>query len=246
MTQFLASVRTPVESQQAIAAGADIIDFKDPGKGALGAVAADVICGCLTVVAGRKTTSATVGDVPMIPTAVAEAVSATAKLGVDIVKLGITSGGSLQACFEALCKTRGAFNARQGLVLVFFADAMADVDPIAAARICGARGVMLDTAHKAQGSLLDVMSLPDIGNFVHQAKDAGLEVGLAGSLRDIHVSPLMSLQPDVMGFRGALCHKGVREEGLDPAACAKIGALITANRPDGAEPASAVLTTAVC
>ncbi len=54
MTLFLASVRDAAEAEMAIGAGADIIDLKDPGQGALGALAPDTIAACVRRVAGTR------------------------------------------------------------------------------------------------------------------------------------------------------------------------------------------------
>ena len=224
MTRFLASVRDPAEAALALGAGADIIDLKYPDSGALGALEAAAIKACVTAVAGRAPVSATVGDLPMDVGRVHDAVHATAGLGVDDVKLGVLPGGDPQACFARL----GAYPADAGLILVFFADALPRFDPVAAALEAGARGVMLDTAGKLAGSLLDHMALGAIARFVEAARRAGLMAGVAGSLRASHVAPLLSLRPDVIGFRGALCRGGVRRSNLDPIACSRIRALIPA------------------
>ena len=224
MTRFLASVRDVREAQSVLDAGADIVDLKDPAKGALGAVDRATIGACVAAVGGRAAVSATVGDLPMEPETVAEAVRATAACGVDDVKLGVPLGGDPKGCFAALrAVQRGA-----GLILVFFADAMPPFDPIAAALEAGARGVMLDTAGKQSGALLDHMTLAGIGRFADAARRDHLMVGVAGSLRPAHVAPLLALAPDVIGFRGALCEDGRRGADLDPIACRRIRALIPA------------------
>ena len=228
MTHFLASVRNRAEAETVLAAGADIVDLKEPGKGALGAVTPGDILDCLAAVGGRKPVSATVGDLPMVPQIVAEAVAATAELGVDNVKLGITPGGDPFTCFETLRD----LGLRTGLILVFFADEMPRFDPIDAAMVCGADGVMLDTAGKGNGALPDHMTLNAIGRFIDRAHDAGLRAGVAGSLRAAHVKPLLGLRPDVIGFRGGLCRGGARGENIDPQACARIGALVASSRED--------------
>jgi uncharacterized protein (UPF0264 family) len=227
MTRFLASVRDAEEAQAVLAAGADIVDLKDPAKGALGAVDLPIIKACVGAIAGRVPVSATVGDLPMDAHRVHEAVLATADCGVDDVKLGVLSGGDSQACFARL----RAHPPRTGLILVFFADAMPDVDPVAAAIAAGAQGLMLDTAGKQAGALLDHMTVGDIARFVEAARARGLMVGVAGSLRPLHVAPLLALSPDVIGFRGALCAGGRRDAGLDPVACSQIRALISAGTP---------------
>ena len=224
MTHFLASVRSAAEAELVLAAGADIVDLKEPDAGALGAVVPTVIRECLQSIGGRKPVSATVGDLPMVPKAVADAVAATAGLGVDTVKLGMLADGDPWGCFDAL----RTLNLPADLVLVFFADVPMDMDTVEAARASGAAGVMLDTAGKNSGSLTDHMPLGEIGDFVERARQAELQVGLAGSLRARHVPPLLELRPDLLGFRGALCEKGSRGRGLDPRACAEIGRLVAA------------------
>jgi uncharacterized protein (UPF0264 family) len=226
MTKFLTSVRDADEAQAVLAAGADIVDLKEPAKGALGAVDLTTIKACVASLAGRVPVSATVGDLPMDANLVGDAVRATAACGVDYVKLGVTPGGDPDACFARLNADRPQPN----LILVFFADAMPAFDPIAAALEAGARGVMLDTAGKQSGSLLDHMALGEIDRFVTSARHAGLTVGVAGSLRPAHVAPLLALAPDIIGFRGALCHGGQRGSHLDPIACSQIRALIPVER----------------
>ena len=224
MTRFLASVRDPAEADTVLAAGADIVDLKDPGNGALGAVSPDIVEVCVARIARRAPVSATVGDLPMTRHAVTQAVAATAALGVDDVKLGVLPGGDPQACFEGL----RALTLRAGLILVFFADAMPDVDPVEAAEAAGARGVMLDTAGKGADALPEHMDMEAIARFVEKGRRAGLMTGVAGSLRASHVAPLLGLRPDVIGFRGALCRDGLRTGALDPEACRQIRALIPA------------------
>ncbi len=53
-------------------------------------------------------------------------------------------------------------------------------------------------------------------SYIASAKAEGLVVGLAGSLKAKHVPSLVALAPDLLGFRGALCHGGDRSQALDP------------------------------
>jgi len=225
MTKFLASVRDAEEARAVLAAGADIVDLKDPAKGALGAVDPATITASVASVAGRVPVSATVGDLPMDAGPVHDAVVATAACGVDYVKFGVMPGGDPHGCFARLSAEPS------NLILVFFADAIPVFDPIAAAVEAGACGVMLDTAGKQSGSLLDHMALEEIARFVTAASHANLTVGVAGSLRTACVPPLLALAPDIIGFRGALCQDGLRGSHLDPIACSRIRALIPAELP---------------
>ena len=222
MTLFLASVRDAGEAELALSAGADLIDLKDPAQGALGALAKDTVAACAKAVAGRAPMSATIGDLPMQPARIRAAVLAMAETGVDYIKLGLFPGGDAQACFAALAEeTR-----RVRLVLVAFADAMPAFDAAAAAASIGAHGVMLDTMRKEGSSLLDHADRDTLAGFVAAAKPKGLAVGLAGSLRASHVPDLLRLEPNLLGFRGALCRNGMRGRSFDADACAGIRALI--------------------
>ena len=65
MTLLLASVNGMEEAALARTHGADIIDLKDASKGALGAVAPDVLRGTVAAVGGRRPVSAVTGNLPM-------------------------------------------------------------------------------------------------------------------------------------------------------------------------------------
>jgi uncharacterized protein (UPF0264 family) len=222
MTLFLASVRDAEEAEMAIGAGADIIDLKDPGQGALGALAPDTIAACVRRIAARAPVSATIGDLPLEGAIVRNAVLATAGLGVDYVKLGLFPGRDAERCLNLL--TTEAAHIR--LILVLFADAMPDLDAIGLAARIGAHGVMFDTMGKDAGSLPDHLSFMALAEYIAAAKAEGLVVGLAGALKARHVASLVALTPDLLGFRGALCQNGDRSQNLDPVRLAAIRALI--------------------
>ncbi len=222
MTLFLASVRDAAEAEMAIGVGADIIDLKDPGQGALGALAPDTIAACVRRIAARAPVSATIGDLPLEGETVRNAVLATAASGVDYVKLGLFPGGDAERSLSLL--TTEAAHIR--LIVVLFADALPDFDAIGLAARIGAHGVMFDTMGKDAGSLPDRMSFMALAEYIASAKAEGLVVGLAGSLKAKHVPSLVALAPDLLGFRGALCQCGDRSQDLDPVRLAAIRALI--------------------
>jgi dihydroneopterin aldolase len=223
MTLFLASVRDEAEAKTALLSHADIVDLKDPARGALGALDADTARRAAGVIAGRIPVSATIGDLPMHPTTIRDAIVARAGCGVDYVKFGLFPGGDPRGCFEALRPLTSQFC----LILVLFADALPPFDAVSAAADMGAAGIMLDTMDKRTGSLRTHLDAAVIASFVVQAKAQGLMVGLAGSLKADDVPPLLPLAPDLLGFRGALC-RGPRDASLDPLSCAAIRALIPA------------------
>jgi dihydroneopterin aldolase len=217
MTRLLASVRSPAEALTALDGGADIIDLKEPAAGALGRLADDVIHDILGAVAGRRPVSATVGDLPLAPQPVRDAVAAMAATGVDIVKLGIFPGdaaSTLAALAPLARKTR--------LVAVCFGDRPPlDLDILPRAGDAGFYGVMLDTAGKQGGPLTRHLPLPALADFLDRARRRGLLAGLAGSLGVGDLPLLLPLRPDFLGFRSALTAGG-RTAPLDAAAVARL------------------------
>jgi uncharacterized protein (UPF0264 family) len=220
MTGLLASVTSAAEAEIALAAGADIIDLKDPRSGALGALPAPAIRDAVEAIAGRRTVSATAGDLPMQPQAVAAAVAGIARLGVDIVKVGFFPGGDPDACVAAL-----ADQILQGtrIVAVLFADQRPDMQLIAHLKAAGFAGAMLDTADKGAGGLRHHIEDGALGAFVDDVRRHGMISGLAGSLTLADIPPLLRLRPDYLGFRGALCPAG-RSSGLDAGRLAAVRA----------------------
>ncbi len=225
MTGMLASVTNAAEADIALRAGADLIDCKDPRRGALGALPVSMIDTIRRQVGTRRPVSATVGDLPTQAAALVPAVQRIAGTGVDFVKLGLFRTGDITAVLDALSKTA----AEHRLIAVLFADRsprLGIVDELAAA---GFSGVMLDTADKASGRLTDVMSMEQLAAFVARARKHRLLCGLAGSLRLDDIEPLLTLAPDYLGFRGALCEHGRTSE-LSAEACARVcGAVSTAD-----------------
>ena len=222
MTLFLASVRDAAEAEMAIGAGADIIDLKDPGQGALGALAPDAIAACIRTIGGRVPVSATIGDLPLAGETIRAAVSATAALGVDYVKLGLFPGEDTERCLNMLTELAAEIR----LILVLFADAPPEVDAIGLAAKIGASGLMFDTLGKGGGSLPDLIAPGKLAAFAASARARSLTVGLAGSLKARHVPGLLAFDPDLLGFRSALCRDGNRAQPLDPVRLASIRALI--------------------
>lgn len=236
MTAMLASVTGPAEAETAIAGGADIIDLKDPAAGALGALPAERVAATVAAIAGRRPASAVAGAEDLSPDALAAAVDAAAATGVAYVKVGLYGAEERQ---RATIAALSASARRTRLVAVLFADHFADGkrDPAAlipALTEAGFAGVMLDTADKARGRLLVHIDVTRLAGFVQSARGHGLIVGLAGGLESPDVPRLITLSPDFLGFRGALCAAGRRADGLDPADIAAIRALIPPERPAAA------------
>lgn len=227
MTKMLASVTGTAEAEIVIAAGADIVDLKDPEVGALGALPTETIRDVITSIAGRREVSAVCGDLPMVPETIRAKVEEIGTTGVDFVKIGFFPSGTAAACAGALADSAR----RTKLVAVLFADRSPEFDLLANFAENGFHGVMVDTADKMHGRLLDHLPPERISGFVEQARARGLKVGLAGSLEAPDVPRLLPYGPDFLGFRGALCDRSLRTSRIDPAAVAQIRSLIPEEQP---------------
>ena len=229
MTKMLASVTGADEAEIAIAAGADIIDLKNPTAGALGAVATDVIRQTVEKIAGRRLTSAVCGDLPMQPETIRAKVEEIAATGVDYVKIGFFPSASAAACAEIL----QPLSRKTKLIAVLFADLAPDFDLLPSFAEHGFHGAMVDTADKTNGRLLDHLPPARIPDFAQRAKALGLAVGLSGSLEAPDIPRLLPFAPDFLGFRGALCGEGGRTRAIDAAAVKQIRELIPEEQAAG-------------
>lgn len=225
MTQLLVSVTNIQEALIAANAGADIIDIKNPQAGALGALPLAEIRHIVQAVNGRKLTSATIGDLAMEAESIMCAIEHTAATGVDIVKVGFFDSGHHSYCIKAL---RG-ITQQVRVVAVLFADHAYDFDLLPELKRSGCYGVMLDTVKKDGSSLLDYISLEDLQRFVESAKFSKLQSGLAGSLKLEHVPILAALNPDYLGFRGALCENSERKNPLNDERIYDLGRVLHEN-----------------
>jgi len=225
MTGMLASVNSVAEALLVLSANVDIIDLKQPALGALGALKTDRVKAIVTEINGRCPVSATIGDLPMQPELVYQAVKKMAETGIDYVKIGFFPGGDWQGTIEKLATLPRTIK----LIAVLFADTQPDLAVIDSLKNAGFNGVMLDTMNKSNGSLTQVMAKADIAQFVRLAKDRKMLCGLAGSLRLNDIAGLMSYQPDYLGFRGALCLDHNRTAQLNSASIRQIKQAIDQN-----------------
>ncbi len=209
MTLMLASVLSRAEAETAVACGADIVDCKDATRGALGALPLDEVAEIVAVVAKRRPVS-TVVELPHDVSHARAAIEAAAATGVDFVKFALPMTPDLQEVVDALAP----LCARIRLVGVLFADLSLDLEVLPLVARAGFHGVMLDTAHKGKGRLLDYAGVGALGEFVSRARALGLSCGLAGSLEAPDAPRLLVFEPDVLGFRGALCAGGERQNAI--------------------------------
>ena len=119
------------------------------------------------------------------------------------------------ACRSECVAALGSLAKSVDLIGVLFADLETEGDLLLQMREAGFAGAMLDTWSKGAGRLMDYMDVARLRGFVAECRALGLSAGLAGSLEPPDVPRLLLLEPDVLGFRSALCSGHDRSAALD-------------------------------
>ena len=205
MTQMLASVASFEEAGLLVPLNIHILDLKDPSRGALGALDTALVRQIVEAYPSQII-SATVGDLPMDPDQIAEAVAAMAETGVNFIKIGFFA--EHETWPKVLQRLHPIIERGYKLIAVLFADQPIDLDCLKAFDAAGFHGVMVDTADKSRGGLLAHRNSVWLNLFVRTAQDRGLLTGLAGSLAAHDIPELKRIRSDYLGFRGALCSGG--------------------------------------
>ncbi|MBL0424703.1 (5-formylfuran-3-yl)methyl phosphate synthase [Ramlibacter alkalitolerans] len=218
MMRLLVSVRDLDEALAAAQAGADLIDLKEPADGALGALVPEHIAQIVSALRLRHPQlriSATVGDLPVgEQREILRRVARVASCGVDYVKVGLwpvpSAPGAARGLVDALA------GCPANIVPVLVVDGGVDQSLVAhALEYASFPALMVDTAEKRRGSLLERLPLASLAAFVEAVHAGGALAGLAGSLRAEDAPALRALAPDFAGFRGAVT-RGARTAVLDP------------------------------
>ena len=220
LPSLLVSVRDPAEAEAAQLAGADLIDAKDPERGALGALDVELVAEIVARVAGAAVTSAVAEPTP-------GSVAAMARTGVDWVKVGLA-----RAQVNDVTALTAAAPGR--LIAVLFAEDGPTADLVPALVQAGFAGAMIDTSGKTGARLPDLAEPEALGAFTAACRAHGLMSGLAGSLRVTDIPVLSAHRPDYFGFRGGLCRDFDRHNGIDPLRVAEAVRALRPNHRDAA------------
>jgi uncharacterized protein (UPF0264 family) len=222
--KLLVSVRDAGEARDAVAAGADIVDVKNPAEGSLGAPSPSVIEGVRAAVSAELAVSAAIGDMPDLPGTAALAALGAARSGAAFVKVGLWGVSTEAGAIDLLRAVRDGIAGvpRTTVVAAAYADARRVVPaPLApellpeVARAAGAGVCLLDTAVKDGRGLLHWLSPDALASLVARAHAAGLEVALAGALRAEDLPVICTTGADIAGVRSAACGDGKRSGRLD-------------------------------
>ena len=114
MPKILASIKDLSEAKILINTDIDIIDLKDPLKGALGRLSEQDIIDIIRFIDKKKLTSSTVGDLPNNEALISKNVNEISATAVDFIKIGVYDNFYI----NTLCKIKSSTK----LIAVFFAD----------------------------------------------------------------------------------------------------------------------------
>ena len=215
MTGLLVSVRDADEARSALAGGADLLDVKEPRRGALGAAEPRVWREVLEVCRGQAPTSAALGELHE-----AERAGDLRDLeGFNYAKIGLAGCAHVADWPARWARLLARLPRSVAPVAVVYADwpfcespSPGQVIPVAAAQACQA--ILFDTWDKQRGNLLDHLSLSTLAAWQASARFHGMRVALAGSLDARSIRRVWSLGADYLAVRGAAC-KGVRTARID-------------------------------
>jgi len=208
-TKILTSIKSLSETTLVLKKGVDIIDFKDPSIGALGALPIKKIICLLKTIPSEQLTSATIGDIDDIQT-IKKKVVMLSKTNINFIKIGL---------FFDYKKVKTLKNIKElaknkKIIAVLFADNQPDFRLIKEIKKINFDGILIDTRNKKQGNLINYLKIKKIENFIKISKKENLSIGLAGSLNIEDIYPLIKLKPDYLGFRGALCFAKKRKDDI--------------------------------
>jgi uncharacterized protein (UPF0264 family) len=242
-SKLLVSVRSGIEAEAALEGGCDVLDVKEPARGALGM--ADVAAITEVVAQARACASpvpvsVALGDaaewtpdrpVPRLPAGIAYLKLGTAGLA-DCAAWQAAFGEVLRRFKESDASTSAAVAQSTPAVACGFAPAWIAVtyadwqiahgpapgDVIAAASACGCSGVLIDTFSKGRLRLLDFLDGSRLLSLAEQVRSLKLTFALAGRLQIGDLPQVLAAGPDIVGIRSAACRDGVRSGEIDAAA----------------------------
>ena len=208
-TKILTSIKSLTEIRLVLKKGVDVIDFKDPSNGSLGALATKQISLFLKSIPSNQLTSSTIGDIKDIKK-IKKKVINLSKTNVDFIKVGFFFDNKK---IKTLKNLKDLVKNKK-IIAVLFAENKPSVKIIREIKRARFDGILIDTKNKKNGNLRNYLNIKKLENFIKASKKENLTIGLAGSLNIKDINPLLKLEPDYLGFRGALCIEKKRKDNI--------------------------------
>jgi uncharacterized protein (UPF0264 family) len=217
--RLLVSVVSAAEARRALAGGADIVDVKDPGEGALGAPSPRVLSEVVAAVGAAAPVSVALGDDPGLPNTAALAARGAELAGASFVKVGLRGVRELDRAAALMRAVADAVGPRTAVIAAAYADAGA-LDPPALhptslpelVRRTGIAGALVDTYLKDGRGLYGWLPEAALVELIAATAEAGGTFAVAGQLVR---GQLGRVAADVVGVRSAVCRGGDRSAELE-------------------------------
>jgi uncharacterized protein (UPF0264 family) len=249
VAKLLVSVRSALEAHAAAAAGAAVVDVKEPSRGPLGRAPISVWRAVRDLVPSSVPVSVALGELGEWLSAESPEIPAGAWSGISFRKLGLANAPASwrehwRQLHLRLSESENPAPAWIAVVYVDWQRARApEPDAIidAAAEIDECRGVLFDTWNKSCrpwiefGPSTSRVDQPGRGRAssrrvsptllerrIARIRSSGRLVALAGGVDAGTIERLAPLDPDIFAVRGAACVNGDREAAIDPERVARL------------------------
>ena len=203
--RILISVRDVQEAIAAAEGGAEIIDIKEPTKGSLGAATPTVWAEIAARIGGSHPWSIAMGEL-------GHCSQQPKSLGLTpaFAKIGLAHQAESEHWRHVWADWRNKLPASTAPVAVAYADQNAARCPaveeiVVAGASIGCRVLLIDTFYKNNGGLLDYAGVDKLAAWCCLARQHAMRIALAGSLSITDIPAMLSLRPDWLAVRGAVC-----------------------------------------
>jgi uncharacterized protein (UPF0264 family) len=237
MTKLLVSVRDAEEADKAIRGGVDLIDVKEPRRGALGPAELEVWNSVRQRVDGHCPLSVALGEL-LVDNA---ARRATQTAGFHYAKIGLSGCRHRSGWQRVWQLALDKLPPRVAAVAVVYADAErasapAPQETLRCAIDFGCRALLVDTHSKTgvglteRPGLFDFLPPTRLAPILDRAREANMCIVLGGSLTRASLPAALDLEPDYVAVRGAACRDS-RQGDLDTSLIRELANCLIAARP---------------
>jgi uncharacterized protein (UPF0264 family) len=221
MKRLLVSVRDAAEARIALDSGVDLIDIKEPRRGALGAADAAIWREVLALVDGRVPVSCALGELHE-----ALAVANDIPAGMSFLKVGLAGAGSLVDWPKRWADMLQSRPPGCHVAAVVYADwrsagAPAPEAILEQAVLLGCSALLVDTFDKRAGTVFDHWPVDSLAPFLESVTHAGLTTLLGGGLNESVLETALATSSDFLAVRGLAC-AGDRTSAIDQNACRRL------------------------
>lgn len=220
MVSVLVSVRNVEEAKIALRAGVDLIDLKEPEKGAMGMVDLSVVSLIQSALPSNLPLSMACGELCDVP----KQLNVIPK-GISFYKFGLSNCKSTGNWVDNLLLLKDQvllLNKSAFVVPVLYGDYLKanSIKPFALLELLFEHSffaIMIDTWGKDGSSVLDLITIDELLQIQNKCDVHNVKFALAGSLNLERVIWLIreGIKPAWFGFRGAVCKEMSRNKTID-------------------------------